>query len=217
LIVAQVQRLRGGAETSSLADAVAQSMGLVMSAMSISIFAPILIQLALTQDPSGFSTMTWACNLAGFALVPIGPIRRGYPFSSYCEYSILIAKSLAINAMIYTYGGFCSPFVAACACATAIGGYLATIKYLPERFVGWTQGLAAAILTLAPLPQIAANFLSHSGGGWPAASAAIATVGNVIRVFTTMRLAEGDKTLLAQFTLGTMLNGIMWGQILLWD
>lgn len=200
----------------SPAKVFAHVLGFVMTAASAGIFAPIVMTLARTRDPSGMSKLTWALQLAGFSLVPIAPIRRGYPLMSYCEYFVLTTKSLAINAMIYTFGGSCAPADAACACLAAIGAYYSLVSLLPERYLVGSQALAAAILTLAPLPQITSNFLGRTGGGWSPTSAAVATVGNVIRVFTTLRLAKGDRALLLQFSLGTVLNALMLGQILVW-
>ena len=60
------------------------------------------------------------------------------------------------------------------------------------------------------------NFKAKSRGGWSLVSAALSTVGNAIRVFTTVTLANANPLLLAQFLLGTTLNGILAAMCLIW-
>ena len=60
------------------------------------------------------------------------------------------------------------------------------------------------------------NFKAKSRGGWSLVSAALSTVGNAIRVFTTVTLANANPLLLAQFLLGTALNGILAIMCLIW-
>jgi hypothetical protein len=47
------------------------------------------------------------------------------------------------------------------------------------------------------------NFKAKSRGGWSLVSAALSTVGNAIRVFTTITLANANPLLLAQARLAT--------------
>jgi len=76
------------------------------------------------------------------------------------------------------------------------------------------QAAASAILVLAVLPQVLKNFSAMSNGGWSPFSAGLSTVGNIIRVFTTLKLT-GDPLLLLQFGAGTLLNAILLAQSLL--
>ena len=41
-------------------------------------------------------------------------------------------------------------------------------------------------------------------------------MGNSLRLYTTLRLAGGDRLLLAQFGLGVSLNAILLMQVLVW-
>ena len=60
------------------------------------------------------------------------------------------------------------------------------------------------------------NFASHTRGGWSPISAALSTVGNGMRVFTTLQLADGNPLLLCQFVANVIMNGILLAQSLVW-
>ena len=57
---------------------------------------------------------------------------------------------------------------------------------------------------------MARNFKEKSTGGWSPLSAFFATLGNAIRIFTTLSLTQ-DNLILAGFFVGTALNGLLLG------
>ena len=77
--------------------------------------------------------------------------------------------------------------------------------------------LTSTALSLgAILPQIALNFRRRSSGEYSPITAAMACVGNLLRVWTTVQLVGHDWLLLGCFTTGVAVQGALLAQITLY-
>ena len=91
----------------------------------------------------------------------------------------------------------------------AVAGMVAyLVVAAPMQLVKSVQAASIAIMTVSLLPQVARNFKEKSTGGWSPLSAFFATLGNAIRIFTTLSLTQ-DNLILAGFFVGTALNGLL--------
>ena len=153
-------------------------------------------------------------QLLAFSFAICYPVRQGYPLSSYFDMVALAAQAVAIVALVLVNEGIMTlPAVAASLAALTLLLCGITVA-APLLVVTALQAGASATMVLAVLPQVAKNFAAGSSGGWSPISAGLSTVGNCIRVFTTLKLT-GDPLLLAQFSAGALLNGVLFAQAVL--
>jgi mannose-P-dolichol utilization defect protein 1 len=143
------------------------------------------------------------------------PVRSRYPLSSYVEYICLLSQSLFINCLIRLYAGV-SPLAVAAGALAFCCALAAALRGMPMPAAKLCAPFATGLLSASLVPQVARNFAAHSSGGWSAITAGLGVAGNMIRLYTTMQLAGGDRLLLAQFGIGTILNAVMLGQVVAW-
>lgn len=239
----QLVGLKGpAADTPEKTKPVARLLGYAMTFGALGVFLPIIFRMLATGSAAGFSRLTWGMQIVGcaasglqtmarvqplhcppslptppcrYAAFMVYPVRSGYPLSSYVEYICLLAQSLTVNCLIRVYAGV-SPLSVA-AGALAFGGALgAALRGMPMPAAQLCAPIATGLLSASLIPQIARNFAAQSSGGWSAITAGLGVAGNVIRLYTTMQLAGGDRLLLAQFGIGTLLNAVMLGQVVVW-
>jgi mannose-P-dolichol utilization defect protein 1 len=197
-------------------EVLARGLGWAISGASMSLYLPIAANIVRTRSAAGLSIATWALNTLGFFAALVYPLRRGFPLSSFFDTVCLTVQSVLVLALIVLYRGSRAEGVALVAGLGACGlAFAATLTLAPAWSLVMVQAAATVSMTVALLPQILKNAVRRSSGGWSRSSAALSTVGNGIRVFTTITLT-GDRLLLAGFTAGLLLNGILLTQTLLW-
>lgn len=190
-------------------------LGWTLTAGAMGVFLPIILRLVRTGSSEGFSKLTWALHLVGNAAFMMYPVRAGYARSTYSEYIPLMAQSLAINCLIRAYAGVSYAAIAAGAVGF-LAAYAAALRLMPVAAAKLCVPVATALLSTSLVPQVLNNLATHSSGGWSGITAAMGAGGNLIRLYTTMQLAKGDRLLLAQFGLGLILNGILLLQVIFW-
>ena len=202
------------AEASTGQNAVARLLGWTISGVTLATYSPMIFSLLQTGKTQGLSKTTWLLQLFAFSAAVCYPVRQGYPLSSYFDMVALAAQAVAIVAIVFLNEGFMTlPAV-----VTSLGALVlllfAITTAAPLLVVTALQAGASATMLLALLPQVVKNFRSGSNGGWSPISAGVSTVGNSIRVFTTLKLT-GDPILLAQFGAGMLLNAVLFLQAVL--
>ena len=88
---------RGAAPAGEPKAPLARVLGWGMTCGALGVFLPIILRLVETRSAAGLSPLTWSLQLLGYALFVVYPARSGFPLSSYVEYAVLMAQSLAIN------------------------------------------------------------------------------------------------------------------------
>ena len=146
----------------------------------------------------------------GFVIFVTYSIRSGYPLSTFLDFAALGVQSVVLLVLASFYCKKVEPVLV----LPVAGLFAATLS--PAAALEKLQLGSAAITTLALLPQIVSNFRARSRGGWSPVSAALSTIGNTIRCFTTITLANANPLLLFQFTMGALLNALLLVQSLIW-
>ncbi|KAJ1623784.1 hypothetical protein T492DRAFT_599312 [Pavlovales sp. CCMP2436] len=198
-------------------EVLARALGWAISGASVSLYLPIAATIVRTGKADGLSVATWALNVLGFAAALVYPIRKGFPLSSFFDTISLTAQSVLILVLVVAAAGDRARTLKL-AGALVVGGLgcAALIALAPGWSLVLVQAAATASMTVALLPQIYKNARSRSSGGWSRSSALLSTVGNGIRVFTTVTLT-GDRLLLAGFCAGFTLNAVLLAQTLMWE
>ena len=127
--------------------------------------------------------------------------------STFLDFAALGAQSLVILVLASAYRRRLEPVT-----MLPVLGLLAA-AFSPAAALERLQLGSAAITTLALVPQIVP--LLRAAAGRPV-SAALSTIGNAIRCFTTLALADGNPLLLFQFIMGALLNALLLTQSLIW-
>ena len=210
--VARSLVLRGGSAAAGNTAVGARLVGWALTAAAVTLYVPMIAELVKNKKaPESMSATTWSLQLTGFALTVVFHVRMGFPLSTYADFAALGVQSLVILVLSMVYRKKASP-LAALPVVALTAALLAPLKGLKAL-----QAASAVVTTWALLPQIVSNFRSRSRGGWSATAAALSTVGNAGRLFTTVTLADGNVLLLAQFAVAMLMNGCLLVQSLVWD
>lgn len=85
--------------------------------------------------------------------------------------------------------------------------------YIPEEWYSLAQVCAIVLNTSALLPQLKQNMDRQSSGDYSPITALLASVGCVIRIFTTLELADGDSLILLNYGTALVLDLLILIQI----
>ena len=202
---------RGGASAGTEVAA-ARLVGWVLTSAAVTLYVPMIAQLVRNKKtPESLSLATWSLQLLGFSITTVYHMRMGYPLSTFADLMSLGVQS----AVILFLGMFYRQRVSAVA-AVPVFGLLAAIC-APMSGLKTLQAASAVVTTWALLPQIVANFRSRARGGFSPMAAGLSVIGNAGRLFTTMKLADGNLMLLVQFSACLVLNFLLLVQSLIWD
>ena len=208
--------LRGGGEAEAATTVIlgltqqqiASVFGWCISAGSALLYSPILYDVLRKKSAMGLSPVTWVLQTVGSAGMVVYPLKSKYPLSTYFEFITLSVQSAAIFVALAAYGDVLTASQALQLLAAVAGMVAYLVVAAPMKLVKSVQAASIAIMTVSLLPQVARNFKEKSTGGWSPLSAFFATLGNAIRIFTTLSLTQ-DNLILAGFFVGTALNGLL--------
>lgn len=197
----------------SAADGIARSLGYLVGAGSLLLYTPIAVRIIRQGNADGLTVSTWWLKVAAYASSDVYCLSKGYPISQFVETLIVTVEATLLLVIVSYYQRRLDFKFAALAL-----GLLATAKWAlddaPAEALAVGQALATFLNTAALLPQISLNAQRGDAGDFSPVTAALACAGCAIRLFTTMRLADGDALLLGGFGLGLLLNGALLFQAL---
>jgi len=203
--------LRGGDDAKfDPSKLLATVIGWSLSSAAFLIYTPMIISTLRARSAIGMSAATWSLQLSGFLIFVIYHVRNELPLSTYMDFAALAIQAAVLLAMICIF----QSRLYAVAVLPPIS--LAAACLLPKQGLQRLQAVSTFLTSAAPLPQILQNFASLSRGGWSPISAGLSTVGNTMRVYTTLKLADGNRLLLVQFGVNAFMNGVLLLQSLLW-
>ena len=210
--VARSLVLRGGSTAAGSTAVGARLVGWVLTAAATTLYVPMIAELVRNQKtPESMSATTWSLQATGFVLTVVFHVWMGFPLSTFADFAALGVQALVILVLSMVYRKKANPIA-----ALPVAGLTAAIV-APLDGLKALQAASAVVTTWALLPQIVSNFRSRSRGGWSATAAALSTIGNAGRLFTTITLADSNVLLLAQFAVAMLMNGCLLVQSLVWD
>jgi mannose-P-dolichol utilization defect protein 1 len=194
-------------EKISFSQMLAKFLGTCVGIGAMTVYSPIIINLLKSKSAEGYSTQTWIASLMGITLSLAYPVKKGFPLSSFLELLVLPAQAVIILAILSNYNKKMTNF--------AIGGVLYTIfttalfkADIPDVFMNNLQIISALVCNYASIPQIILTFQQRKAR-WSRITATLSLLGNLIRIFTTINLAGGDRFFLFGYILGFTLNTIL--------
>ena len=192
----------------------AQGLGILMGGGAMVLYTPILIKLWKAKNGEGLSFQTWIFNLLGFTAAVLYPLKKGFPVSTYVEGIALCLQSLLILGTLSFYKGAIWNFLIALFLYTISLVFLAG-PVIPVKYVSFLQLAATVSCNYAQIPQIVLSYKLKKSS-WSIISATMSTLGNLIRVFTTITLTK-DPLILYGHVIGAMTNAILLLQIILYS
>lgn len=211
IVASGTQAVSSGAASGGSKVLIAKTLGYVMGTGALSLYLPIITKLYREKNADGMSLQTWWLNLIGFTAAGSYPIKRGFPFSTYVDGVVLVLQSIVALGLTSFYRGRTREFIGGMAVYVAA---VVALLYtpVPIELLGGFQIAATVLSNYAQIPQIMLTF-KRKEASWSWITAGLSTVGNMVRVFTTMQLTK-DPLILWGHTLGAISNGILLGQII---
>jgi len=198
---------------SSAGEWLASIIGLVVVVGSVGLYIPMITRLARKRCAVGLSVSTWWLKIAGYAAAWLYSGINGYPLANYSENIVMTVECLVVITMVYHLR-------TDLACSQLVAGLLAIavssicVYTWPAAWLLGSMQLGATMLALgAVLPQIVLNFHRGAPGEYSPLTAAMATLGNLLRMYTTFQLVD-DKLLLGCYAAGLIVQGFLFVQIM---
>ena len=200
------------APPSTLADTVALVLGFCMMAGAMLVYSPMIVQVVTKKSGDGLSRTAWAMSVVGFGGALCYQLSKGYPISTFGELIALTAQSMVLFGLMQYFDHDVGLPSLAGGLVAFLGVLYVLVTRAPQALLQVLQAISGMMLSLAIIPQIALNFRTGTCG-WSMYSALLSTMGNAIRVFTTLQVTK-DKLVLVGFMGGMTLNLILLTQTL---
>ena len=192
----------------------AMALGYVVGLGSLLLYTPIAVRLWRQQSAAGLADSTWWLKLSSYTCNDVYSYTKGYPLSTYVETLIITAEAAIILGLVsYYQKTWQKPEFALgilLYCLVTFWG----LTWAPDSVLAAAQFGAAALNTAALVPQFLLNYQGQTKGDYSPTTAALASTGCLIRVFTVTQLADSDPILLFSFGLALVLNTLLLLQII---
>jgi mannose-P-dolichol utilization defect protein 1 len=191
---------------------IAQYLGYFIGTFSLLLYTPIAVRLARQRTAEGLVVSTWWLKLSSYMASDIYAFKHGYPISTYVETLIITFEAAVVLGLVVYFQRRADE-----KCLSLVAAFVTTSLYLlyaaPPQIVALGQGASAILNTGALIPQFLLNNKRQKAGDYSPVTAGLAATGCLVRVFTTIQLADSDALLLASFSLAFVLNSALFGQI----
>ena len=142
-------------------------------------------------------------------------IKNGFPVAAFSETIVITFESLVLLGLVtYYQKRFDTTSLFLTVAYLTITIWALFTPYVPDEWISAAQILATVLNTSALLPQLKQNLDRQSSGDYSPVTASLASAGCVIRLFTTVQLANGDPLILLNFGVALILNASILLQIL---
>ena len=194
--------------------AVAKSFGLLVGFGSLFLYSPIAIRLIRQNQKAaeGLVLSTWWLKLASYTASDIYYITQGYNLSTYIETVILTLEAGTILFLVAYYQRL---LTGTFWCQVTIFLVGSTLMFLvaPIQLISLGQGISAILNTSALLPQFYLNHRRQKAGDYSPITAGLASIGCLVRLFTTFQLNDADGLLVVTFGAALLVNASLLAQI----
>jgi len=197
---------------------VSKILGLLIIAGSLIIKVPQILKIQNAKSAQGINLASNMLELVGYLLTLSLCFRSNFPFSTYGETFFVSFQNLVIIYQIFFFGGGLTPqyFTIMAMYGSLVYLLLANPGNLVSlQVLQGLQMLNLPILFSARIPQIWTCYKMKSAGQLAFFTWLLNFAGTLARVFTTFQETD-DQVLLLSYSLASMFNGIIFGQILLY-
>jgi mannose-P-dolichol utilization defect protein 1 len=192
------------------------SIGIVLFSFTSKL--PQILNMYKTKDIKGLSYLSIYLDVVSFLCSSLYPFHKGYAFLTYGENVIILLENILIFFMAWKYDIDQSCDRNNMLFTLIINGFLFAVfkEVLYEK--AWTLvGNASTVLSMGSrLTQIAKSYKEKSTGPLSTITYALNMMGNVVRIFTTMK-ENKDIIMTAGFVISFFLNLIIFLQIIYYN
>eukprot|EP00808_Paulinella_micropora_P004153 g15774.t1 len=192
----------------------ANLLGYLIGFGSLSVYTPLIYRIIRKRSAKGLATTTWLLKCVTYGSTCIYSYSRALPLSAYMETISTSAQAFVLLLLVSCLQVEFSRIVALFSFILLVGGACLQSSDGGKAVLSFLQGVAIFVGASAVLPQILLNWRHGSSGEFSILTASLLTVGNLVRAWTTIKLAGGDPLLLVGFGLGFLFNGFLLAQIL---
>jgi len=200
-------------DTVCLKLVISKLLSFVIIAGSFILKVPQIMKILPEGKVTGLSASMFVIETIGYSISIVYNYRRAIVLTTYAELWIIWFQDLFIVYLIYRYTNaltvsfFLSSIAYLCAVSAGLLGYI------PMDILTFLFSINIGIFAASRVPQILQNFKGKSTGKLALVSIALAFVGGLARIFTTLQEVP-DMLVLAGNASGAALNGVLLFQIL---
>ena len=190
----------------------AEALGYLIGAASVLLYTPIAVRIVRTKSASGLAVSTWWLKLTSFTCTDIYNIRNGFPIAAYSESIIITVEAIIVLGLVtyYQHRLNATTFI-------LLGCYIVFSTYAlygaPDEWINIGQVTSIILSTSALLPQLKQNADRQTSGDYSPITASLTTLGCILRIFTTVQLANSDTLILLNYGVALLLNLSVLAQI----
>jgi len=178
------------------------------------------IQLILkTKTSEGVSLQSAVIETIGFSISLAYSVNRGFPFSTWGEFSFMTIQNYILFFLIIRYSP--TKFENLNLMGAGFVIYLAVFSaalfgLLGSNVIMGLQQLTIPVMVASKLPQIWKSYKASGTGSVSLITWTLNFGGSGARIFTTWKEVD-DRVLLFSYLLSCSLNGIIWAQIVYYN
>ena len=183
----------------------AEALGYIIGAASVLLYTPIAVRIIRTKSANGLAVSTWWLKLTSFTCTDIYNIRNGFPIAAYSESIIITLEAIIVLGLVtyYQHRLNATTFILL-GCYSIFSTY--ALYEAPYEWVNIGQVSSIILSTSALLPQLKQNADRQTSGDYSPITASLASVGCILRIFTTVQLADSDTLILLNYGVALLLN-----------
>jgi len=189
------------------------SFGILLGALIIKI--PQIITIRTKKSVKGLQLSSYWMETVGYTITFSYNFNSGFVFSTYGETAFILVQNIIIIYLIYSYQRKINQnfFLALLAYGVFLVVFVTGLPGL--KTLSFFQSLTIPLFTVSKIPQIWNNFQKKSIGALSFLTVFMQFGGSAARIFTTIKEVS-DPIILIGFITGTVLNGILTAQCLLY-
>jgi len=194
------------------ASIIAQGLGYVVAAGSLSLYTPIAFRVQRQKSADGLTLSTWWIKMASYSCSGVYAYTHAYPLSAWAETLVINIEATAVLFLVAYYQNkmdvkFFGAGVIFCISVVLLANS-------PPEVIAFGQASSSILNVIAVFPQFALNARLKTSGDYSPITAGLASAGCAVRLFTTVQLAGSDPLLLGSYGLALTVNFSLLSQII---
>lgn len=194
--------------------AIAQILGYFVGLGATLLYTPIAIRLFRQKQKAaeGLVLSTWWLKVSSYTASDIYYSNQGYSLSTYVETVVLALEAAVVLCLVAYYQRLANGRFL-CQVTFFLTVSLLVFLVAPIQLVALGQGISVVLNTGALLPQFILNHKRQKAGDYSPVTAGLATIGCLVRLFTTVQLNNADGLLIASFGSALLVNASLLAQM----
>jgi len=181
---------------------------------SLIVKLPQIIKLLQSGRADNIAPSMFILENIGYTISSVYNYRHGYAFSTYGESVFLLLQGFILVFLVFKYNNrLNASFFSVSAVYFAFAYAILTV--VPLTTLATLQSLTIPLFAASRLPQIYTNYVMKSTGQLAFLTTLLNAAGSLARVFTTIEEVD-DRLMLIGVSISTLLNGIIFIQMLLY-